>query len=52
MIIYLPLLVSIVGVLMYALSANPKVSQIGRDMFWVGLLAFLLGYPGHPMAVR
>lgn len=46
-IIYLPLLISIVGLLMYALSANPKVVEIGRIMFWTGLLAFLLGGAGH-----
>jgi Na+/phosphate symporter len=43
MIIVLPLLVCIIGLLMYALSANPKLVEIGRMMFWVGLLAFLLG---------
>lgn len=43
MIIYLPLLISIIGLLMYALSGNPKVVEIGRIMFWTGLLAFLLG---------
>lgn len=42
MIIYLPLLVSVVGVLMYALAANPKLAEIGRLSFAVGLLAFLL----------
>lgn len=42
MIIFLPLLISLVGLLMYALSANAKVAEIGRNMFWVGLLAFLL----------
>ena len=41
MLIYLSLLVAIVGLLMYALSANPKVSDIGRIMFAAGLLAFL-----------
>jgi Na+/phosphate symporter len=51
MVIFLPLLVSIVGLLMYALSANPKVSEIGRIMFWVGLLAFLLDYPGHGLVL-
>ena len=40
--IYLSLLVALVGVLMYALSGNPKVSEIGRIMFSCGLLAFLL----------
>jgi hypothetical protein len=42
MIIYLPLLVCIVGALMYALATNPKLVEIGRLSFWVGLLAFLL----------
>lgn len=42
MIIFLPLLVALVGLLMYALSANPKIVEIGRIMFAMGLLAFLL----------
>jgi len=45
--IYLSLLVALVGVLMYALSANPKVSEIGRLSYWVGLLAFLLTSAAH-----
>jgi hypothetical protein len=43
MVILLPLLVALVGILMYALSANPKLVEIGRIMFFAGLLAFLLG---------
>jgi hypothetical protein len=43
MVILLSLLVALVGVLMYALSANPKLVEIGRIMFAAGLLAFLLG---------
>jgi Na+/phosphate symporter len=43
MTIYLNLLVCIVGLLMYALATNPKVNEIGKIMFWVGLLCFLLG---------
>ena len=42
MIILLPLLIAVVGLLMYALSANPKIVEIGRILFWTGLLAFLL----------
>lgn len=42
MVIYLSVLVCIVGVLMYALSANPKLVEIGRLSFFAGLLAFLL----------
>lgn len=43
MIVYLSLLVSLIGVLMYALCVNPKLAEIGRIMFWTGLLSFLLG---------
>ena len=42
MIIFLSLLVALVGVLVYALSANAKVAEIGRLAYAVGLLAFLL----------
>lgn len=47
MVIGLTLLVALVGVLMYALCANPKLSEIGRLMFFAGLLAFLLGSAGE-----
>lgn len=46
MVIFLPLLVALVGLLMYALSANPKPAEIGRILLWCGLLAFLLTYGG------
>ena len=42
MIIALPILVSVIGLLVYVLAQAPKPSEIGRLMFWVGLLAFLL----------
>jgi hypothetical protein len=50
MIIYLPLLIGIIGLLIYVLTnpqSNPKVVEIGRIMFWTGLLAFLLGGASH-----
>jgi len=47
MIIGLTLLVALIGVLMYALCANPKLQEIGRIMFFCGLLAFLLGSAGE-----
>ena len=43
MIIILPLLVAVIGLLMYVLASNPKVTEIGRILFWTGTLAFLLG---------
>jgi Na+/phosphate symporter len=47
----IPIIVLIVGVLMYALSANPKLSEIGRIMFFCGLFVALLVL-GHEGAVR
>lgn len=46
MVIGLSALVAIVGVLLYALAANPKNQEIGKIMFFCGLLAFLLGANG------
>ncbi len=43
--IIIQLLILVVGLLMYALSANPKLVEVGRIMFWTGLLSFLLS--GH-----
>ncbi len=37
------IVVCIVGLLMYILAAKPKVSEVGRIMFWTGLLSLLLG---------
>jgi Na+/phosphate symporter len=42
MIIYLSLLICIIGLLVYALSKDGRVQEIGRLMFFAGLLAFLL----------
>lgn len=50
------LLVLVAGLLIYALTKpdNPKVAEIGRIMFAMGLLAFLLTYvsPYVPMLHR
>ena len=51
MIIALPMLVALIGVLMYALCANPKLVEIGRIMFWTGMLAFLMRFTGFPFHV-
>lgn len=39
----LAILIAVVGLLMYALATNAKIVEIGRIMFWTGLLSFLLG---------
>lgn len=51
MIIFLPLLIALVGLLMYALSNNSKVGEIGRIMFFAGLLAFVLVGGGQAIAL-
>jgi hypothetical protein len=50
--IFLPLLISLIGVLMYALCADAKLQAIGKDMFWTGLLAFLLIYRGGLISIK
>ena len=46
MTIYLSLLVSVIGLLVYALSNSGKWSEIGRLAYFAGLLAFLLQQSG------
>jgi hypothetical protein len=43
MIIALPIVICLIGLLMWVLSANPKLQEVGRIMFFCGLLATLLG---------
>lgn len=47
MIIAFSLLIALIGVLMFALSANPKLQKIGEICLFCGLLAFLLELPAH-----
>jgi Na+/phosphate symporter len=52
MIIYFSLLIALIGVLMYALVAHSKLQEIGRIMFFCGLLAFLLAIgTGHAVSI-
>lgn len=41
MTIYLAPLVALIGVLMYGLAGNPKLTRIGEIMFFAGLLVTL-----------
>jgi len=51
MIIYLSVLIALIGALVYAFSANPKIATLGLVAYGSGLLAFLLGLPGHSLSV-
>lgn len=41
---YLPVVVFVFGAVVYVASDKPKVTEIGRIMFWTGLLAYLLSF--------
>ncbi len=45
--ILVPLVVLIVGALAYALSANGKLSELGRIAYFVGLLWLVYLFAGH-----
>ena len=38
MIAIIPVLVAVVGILVYALSSNTKLAEIGRALMWCGIL--------------
>lgn len=43
-IIGLALLVAIIGAFLYIAASNPKVAELGKIMFFCGLLAFLMRF--------
>lgn len=51
MIIFLPLLVALIGLLMYLLAGNPKIQELGRIMFFAGILAFLVAGGGQAIGL-
>jgi len=42
MVVFLSLLIAIIGLLVYFVSSKPKVAELGRIAYAMGLLAFLL----------
>ncbi len=49
--IFLPLLVCVIGVLVYALSANPKLQEMGRLAYFAGLWVFLIQVGSHMVSL-
>lgn len=41
-----PLLVAVVGTLVYALAGNAKLAEIGRCLLWVGVLWLMYLFAG------
>ena len=47
-----PLLVAIIGLLLWALAANPKVAEAGKiSLFAVGMLWFVYGLTGKTIRI-
>jgi hypothetical protein len=42
--IALTLVIAVLGLFLYFACTNSKASEVGRIMFWTGLLAFLLRF--------
>ncbi len=51
MVIALSLFAALVGVLMYALCTSAKLVEIGRILFWTGILSFLMRFTGFPFQI-
>ncbi len=43
----IPILVAIVGLVTYALAANPKAAEVGRILFFCGALVLCFVFSGH-----
>lgn len=46
MLIYIPLLICIIGALIFGISQNGKATALAKDMFWCGLLVTLYQMAG------
>jgi Na+/phosphate symporter len=50
-IILIPLLIALVGLLMYAFSANPKLVEVGRILFFCGMFWVVYALMGHKLSL-
>ncbi len=51
LIAYIPLLVAIIGVLVWVLASNGKLQRMGEHMFWTGTLVTLLTAASHTVKI-
>ncbi len=47
MTIYVPLLVAVIGAVLYLVMNHAKAAELGRCAFFAGLLVFLFGIAGR-----
>lgn len=46
-----PVLMAVAGALVYALSANPKVAELGRICAFAGFIGVAISYAGHVVSL-
>lgn len=46
-----PLLLAILGALVYALAGNPKLAELGRGAYWAGLFALAFTLAAHTVHI-
>lgn len=51
MIVLIPLLVAITGLVIYAISTNPKIQEIGRIAYACGLLVTVFVVAGQSVRI-
>lgn len=42
--ITIPMIVAVIGLILYLVTLTPKVNEVGRIMFFCGLLAMMLAF--------
>lgn len=51
MIAYVPLLIGLLGMVVYWMAAPPKAQELGRLMFFAGILVTLFAFSGHAIKI-
>jgi hypothetical protein len=51
MLIGVPLLVALVGLVIYVAASSPKLAELGRAGFWCGLFVGLLRFGGAAVSL-
>lgn len=48
----LPIVVALVGLAMYVMASNTKTCEVGRCLFFAGVLTFLLAMSSETLRLR
>jgi Na+/phosphate symporter len=50
--VLIPIVVCVLGLVLYLLASNPKAQEVGRLMFFCGLLVVLFAAPHGQVVIR